>query len=89
MVEENFDGPSYAKLRSRRPAESAVDMARTSDVAALRILLVHHWFEIAQQYLSVISSFPETTSPIDYRYIIFMQIFQVKKLLITRNSGIC
>ncbi|XP_021958481.1 neuroblastoma-amplified sequence [Folsomia candida] len=66
MVEENFDGPSYAKLRSRRPAESAVDMARTSDVAALRILLVHHWFEIAQQYLSVISSFPETTSPIDY-----------------------
>jgi hypothetical protein len=68
MVEENFDGAVYAELRSKSPVASAVTMARAKDVTALGIILKHHWFEIASQYLEVISSFPETTYPHDYRY---------------------
>ncbi len=69
MVEENFDGAEYVKLRSRSPTDSAIDMARASDVSALRIMLMNHWFDVAPQYLSVISSFPETTCPHDYRLV--------------------
>lgn len=68
MVDENFDGTVYGELRRRSPADSAIEMAKASDISALRIMLTHHWFEIAPHYLTVLSSFPETTCPHDYRY---------------------
>lgn len=67
MAEENFDGAVYARLRSKSPAESAVEMARSNDISGLRIILTHHWDDIKPHYLLVLSSFPETTSPHDYR----------------------
>ncbi|CAL8069233.1 unnamed protein product [Orchesella dallaii] len=67
MAEENFDEDVYAKLRSRSPAESAMEMARSNDTSGLRIILTHHWEDIEPHYLQVLSSFPETTCPHDYR----------------------
>jgi len=68
MADETFDGAVYSKLRCKSPADAAVEMSRSSDISALKIMLTHHWFEIAPQYLNVLSSFPETTCPHDYRY---------------------
>lgn len=73
MAEENFDGTVYAKLRCRSPAESAVEMAKSNDISGLRIILTHHWEDIEPYYLQVLSSFPETTSPHDYRCIFLMK----------------
>jgi hypothetical protein len=67
-VDENFDGNVYSKLRSNSPVDSATEMARSSDISTLRVMLTHHWFDIASSYLEVLSSFPETTCPYDYRY---------------------
>lgn len=83
MAEENFDGAIYAKFRSRTPAESAMEMARSNDISGLRIILTHHWDAIEPHYLQVLSSFPETTHPHDYRY--FGRYFTLVYGTITTN----
>jgi len=72
MVDENFDGNVYEKLRLRRPIESAIELTHGSDINALRIMLTHHWLDIAPDYLEVLSSFPETTNPYEYRYLVHL-----------------
>lgn len=41
MVEENFDGEAFVSLRSKSPAESAIDMARGEDIFILLLLVIH------------------------------------------------
>ena len=72
FVEENYDGQAYGKLRSRNLVYSAVEMARDCDMNGLRILLTNHWHDISEHYMDVISSFPETCSPHDFKFVYYV-----------------
>jgi len=70
MVEERYNSKSYGRLRSRNTIESAIEMTQNCDTNGLRILLTNHWADVSAHYLDVISSFPETWSPHDYKWVV-------------------
>lgn len=66
-VENGYNVKIYGDLRTKAPHESAIEMAKNSNLHGLRVMFKNHWIEIAPHCLTVLNSFPETLSPHEYR----------------------
>ena len=64
---ERFNSDFYRDFRSRNVVQLAVEYAQNSDWKALETLLTYHHNDLAIHRLAILSSFPETTNPSDYR----------------------
>ncbi|XP_064620288.1 NBAS subunit of NRZ tethering complex-like [Lineus longissimus] len=67
VAEEHFDHKVYEKFRAQNILEATVDFARACDYRAVDHLLTYHAEDLVPHRLAIISNFPETMSPADYR----------------------
>ncbi|CAH1796434.1 unnamed protein product [Owenia fusiformis] len=66
-AEEHFDPKFFEKFRAANIIESAVDYARASDWQSLDCLFTYHSEDLLEHWLAILSNFPETMSPLEYR----------------------
>ncbi|XP_069462044.1 NBAS subunit of NRZ tethering complex isoform X2 [Ambystoma mexicanum] len=66
-AEERYDAEYFKKFRNQNIVLSARTYARESNVQALEILFTYHGSELLPHHLALLSNFPETTSPYEYR----------------------
>ncbi|XP_076354433.1 NBAS subunit of NRZ tethering complex-like isoform X3 [Tachypleus tridentatus] len=67
IAEEHYDAKFFKVFRSQSGLEGAVQFARESDWRSVAAMFTYHGKETLQHHLPVLSNFPETTSPFDYR----------------------
>ncbi|CAB4022273.1 Neuroblastoma-amplified sequence, partial [Paramuricea clavata] len=67
VAHDTFDCGFFSKFRDSNIVETSVEFARDNDWNAVDLLLTYHGKEILPHYLSILSNFPETTTPFDYR----------------------
>ncbi|XP_028411208.1 LOW QUALITY PROTEIN: neuroblastoma-amplified sequence-like [Dendronephthya gigantea] len=67
VAHDNFDSVFFTSFRDSNIVESSVNFARDNDWNAVDCLLTYHGKQTLPHYLSILSNFPETTSPFDYR----------------------
>ncbi|XP_053405478.1 NBAS subunit of NRZ tethering complex-like [Mercenaria mercenaria] len=64
---ERYDPKFFEKFRSQNIVELAVDYAQSSDWKALETLFTFHGHELLPHRLAILSNFPETTPPSEYK----------------------
>ncbi|KAK3097270.1 hypothetical protein FSP39_008222 [Pinctada imbricata] len=64
---ERFNPDFFKEFRSRNIVEVATDYARNSDWKALDLLFLYHGELLVPHRLAILSNFPETTNPLDYK----------------------
>uniref|UniRef100_A0A8C3WRB5 NBAS subunit of NRZ tethering complex n=1 Tax=Catagonus wagneri TaxID=51154 RepID=A0A8C3WRB5_9CETA len=64
--EQRYDAEFFKKFRNQNIVLSARTYARESNVQALEILFTYHGSALLPHRLSILSNFPETTSPHEY-----------------------
>ncbi|XP_025077701.1 neuroblastoma-amplified sequence-like [Pomacea canaliculata] len=67
VAAERFNAEFYKDFRSRNIVELAVHYAQNSDWQALEILFTFHHDDLIPHRLAILSNFPETTSPGEYK----------------------
>lgn len=67
VADEQYDHTFFKKFRSQCGLEAAVYFACNSDWEAVAALFTYHGAETLTHRLAILSNFPETTSPIEYR----------------------
>ncbi|XP_022250297.1 neuroblastoma-amplified sequence-like [Limulus polyphemus] len=67
IADEHYDAKFFKVFRSQSGLEAAVQFARESDWRSVAAMFTYHGKETLQHHLPVLSNFPETTSPFDYR----------------------
>ncbi|XP_033750641.1 neuroblastoma-amplified sequence-like [Pecten maximus] len=65
-----FNDKFFEKFRSQNIVEAAVNYARQGDWKALESLFIYHGETLKPHRLAVLSNFPETTCPTEYREIL-------------------
>ncbi|XP_070541643.1 NBAS subunit of NRZ tethering complex-like [Ptychodera flava] len=69
-AEERFDDKYFRKFRSQNIVEAAVEFARDGDWQALDSIFTYHGSDTLPHRLAIISNFPETMSPFEYRHLL-------------------
>ncbi|KAH9508425.1 hypothetical protein Btru_055206 [Bulinus truncatus] len=64
---ERYNAEFYARFRASNIFELTTEYARKNDWTAVEILLIYHSNELAPHRLAILSNFPETTDPADYK----------------------
>ncbi|XP_076101260.1 NBAS subunit of NRZ tethering complex-like [Mytilus galloprovincialis] len=64
---ERFNEKFFQKFRSANIVEIAVNYARDNNIEALETLFTFHWEDLRPHRLGILSNFPETTNPHEYR----------------------
>ncbi|KAL4228275.1 hypothetical protein ACF0H5_013706 [Mactra antiquata] len=64
---ERYDAKFFEKFRSENIVEIAMGYAQSSDWSALETLFTFHGHELLPHRLTIISNFPETTPPSEYK----------------------
>ncbi|XP_071171040.1 NBAS subunit of NRZ tethering complex-like [Mytilus edulis] len=64
---ERFNEKFFQKFRSENIVETAVNYARDNNIEALETLFTFHWEDLRPHRLGILSNFPETTNPHEYR----------------------
>ncbi|KAL3866901.1 hypothetical protein ACJMK2_044151 [Sinanodonta woodiana] len=64
---ERFDSKYFEKFRSENIVETALYQAQCSDWKALETLFTFHAADLAPHRLAILSNFPETTNPFEYK----------------------
>ncbi|KAK3595169.1 hypothetical protein CHS0354_002768 [Potamilus streckersoni] len=67
---ERFDSKYFEKFRSQNIVETALYQAQCSDWKALEILFTFHAADLAPHRLAILSNFPETTNPCEYKLLL-------------------
>ncbi|KAG1649688.1 Neuroblastoma-amplified sequence [Nymphon striatum] len=66
-AEEHFDCRFYKEFRMKSPLRCSIDFARQSNWRAIEALFTYHGRETLPCRLTILSNFPETTSPFEYQ----------------------
>lgn len=66
-VQQNFDHVFYDEFRQKCPLNACIDYAHSGDAHAVETLLNFYTEDIASHVLPILSNFPETISPYQYR----------------------
>lgn len=66
-VQQHFDHVFYDEFRQKCPLNACIDYAREGDAHAVEILLNFHKDDLLPHLLAILSNFPETLSPYQYR----------------------
>lgn len=66
-VEQQFNHVFYSEFRQKSPLNVCIDYAHDGDAHAVEILLNFYTEDLAPHLLAILSNFPETTSPYQYR----------------------
>ncbi|XP_041364061.1 neuroblastoma-amplified sequence-like isoform X2 [Gigantopelta aegis] len=64
---ERFDAKFFKNFRAQNIVETALEYAQMSDVIALDALFTYHGKNTLPHRLAILSHFPETTSPVEYK----------------------
>lgn len=66
-VQQHFDHVFYDEFRQKCPLEACIDYAHDGDAHAVEIMLNFYTDDLSPHLLPIISNFPETLSPHQYR----------------------
>lgn len=66
-VPQHFDHVFYNEFRRKCPLEACIDYARDGDAHAVQIMLNFYTEDLSIHLLPILSNFPETLSPYQYR----------------------
>lgn len=66
-VHQHFDHVFYDEFRKKCPLEACIDYSRNGDAHAVEIMLNFYTDELSMHLLPILSNFPETLSPYQYR----------------------
>lgn len=66
-IRQHFDHLFYAEFRYKSPFEASIEFARNSDCRAVTAMFNHCTEHINEHLLPILSNFPETLSPYQYR----------------------
>ncbi|XP_075454502.1 NBAS subunit of NRZ tethering complex isoform X2 [Ascaphus truei] len=81
-AEERYDAEFFKKFRNQNIVLSARTYARESNVQALEILFTYHGSDLLPHRLTILSNFPETTSPHEYSILLQEACFEAGELKI-------
>ncbi|KAI1287467.1 Neuroblastoma-amplified sequence [Halotydeus destructor] len=65
-----YDANSYDRFRNESAFASALSYARASNHSAVHLLLTHEGREALENWIAILSNFPEVLSPFEYRNIL-------------------
>lgn len=66
-IQQNFDHVFYDEFRRKCPLNFCLDFANDGDAIAVEICLDFYMADLKQHLLAILSNFPETLSPYQYR----------------------
>lgn len=67
VADEQYDHIFFKKFRSQCGLEAAINFAYNSNWEAVAALFTYHGTDTLPHRLAILSSFPETTSPVEYQ----------------------
>ena len=66
-VQQDFDHVFYDEFRRKPPLASCIEFANSGDTHAVETCLEYYTIELSPHLLAILSNFPETLSPYQYR----------------------
>lgn len=67
LADELFEHTVYADFRSSSSLRACVQFARAANCQAVECMLTYHGRQTLQHWLPIISNFPETVCPTEYK----------------------